>query len=99
MATVDDEGHPITSVIDMMMQENDKLYFLTAKGKRFYDRLKNNEHISISGIKGEDTMSSVSVSVVGKAREIGTKKLDDIFKKNTYMQDIYPTEQKGADCI
>ena len=39
VATVDDEGLPVTAAIDMMDSDEASLYFLTAKGKGFYDRL------------------------------------------------------------
>ena len=39
VATVDDEGLPVTAAIDMMDSDENGLYFLTAKGKGFYDRL------------------------------------------------------------
>ena len=39
VATVDDEGLPVTAAIDMMDCDENSLYFLTAKGKGFYDRL------------------------------------------------------------
>lgn len=45
VATVDDVGHPVTAAIDMMDYDDRSLYFLTAKGKNFYDRLKK-ERIS-----------------------------------------------------
>ena len=35
VATMDDEGLPVTAAIDMMDCDNDSLYFLTAKGKGF----------------------------------------------------------------
>ncbi len=37
-ATVDDEGLPVTTAIDMMDHDDDSLYFLTAKGKGFLRR-------------------------------------------------------------
>lgn len=40
VATVDDEGLPVMAAIDMMDSYEDSLYFLTAKSKGFYDRLK-----------------------------------------------------------
>ena len=40
VATVDDEGLPVTAAIDMMDSDESSLYFLTAKGKGFYNRLK-----------------------------------------------------------
>ena len=69
VATVDDDGLPVTAAIDMMDCDENGLYFLTAKGKGFYDRLKKQEYIARTGIKGEDTMTSVAVSVRGKVRE------------------------------
>ena len=39
VATVDDEGLPVTAAIDMMDSDGNSLYFLTAKGKSFYDRI------------------------------------------------------------
>ena len=54
VATVDDAGHPVTTAIDMMESDDSNLYFLTAKGKRFYDRLKNNGFLAFTGVKGEE---------------------------------------------
>ena len=70
-ATVDGEGRPVTCAIDIMDWDETGLYFLTAKGKNFYDRLKANENIAFTAMKGEDTLSCVAVSVQGKAKEIG----------------------------
>lgn len=61
MATVDDNGLPVTCVIDIMDYDNDGLYFLTAKGKNFYNRLKKHKYLSLTGMKGKDTMHCISV--------------------------------------
>ena len=89
-ATVDREGRPVTCAIDLMDYDENGLYFLTAKGKNFYDRLKANENIAFTAMKGEDTLSCVAVSVQGKAKEIGPAKLPALFNKNPYMERIYP---------
>ena len=91
VATVDDEGLPVTAAIDMMDSDENGLYFLTAKGKGFYDRLKKRGFLAFTGMKGEDTMSSVAVSVRGKVRELGFDRIPDLFAKNPYMNEIYPT--------
>ncbi len=91
VATVDDEGLPVTAAIDMMDSDGNGLYFLTAKGKGFYDRLKKRGFLALTGLKGEDTMSSVAVSVCGRVRELGFDRLPDLFAKNPYMNEIYPT--------
>lgn len=93
VATVDDEGLPVTSAIDMMDSDEKGLYFLTAKGKNFYDRLKKRGYLALTAMKGEDTMSSVAVSVRGKVRELGYERIPELFDKNRYMYEIYPTEE------
>ena len=93
MATVDDEGLPVTAAIDMMYADDDSVYFLTAKGKNLYDRLKNRKYLALTGIKGQDTMSRVALSLRGTVREIGEEKLEILLDKNPYMYEIYPTEE------
>ena len=93
VATVDDAGLPVTAAIDMMDYDDNSLYFLTAKGKGFYDRLKKREFLAFTAIKGEDTMSTVAVSIRGKVRELGSERLPRLFEKNQYMAEIYPTEE------
>lgn len=93
VATVDDEGLPVTAAIDMMDCDKSGLYFLTAKGKSFYDRLIKRGFLALTAIKGEDTMSSVALSVQGKVRELGYGRIPELFEKNPYMHEIYPTEE------
>ena len=93
VATVDDEGLPVTAAIDMMDHDDDSLYFLTAKGKGFYDRLVKRGFLAFTALKGEDTMSSVAISVRGRVRELGYNKIPELFEKNPYMHEIYPTEE------
>lgn len=92
-ATVDDNGLPVTCAIDMMDADENGLYFLTAKGKGFYNRLKKRGYIALTGMKGGDTMSCVAVSVRGNVRELGNDLLTGLFQKNPYMKEIYPTAE------
>ena len=93
VATVDDKGLPVTCAIDMMDADENSLYFLTAKGKSFYDRLIKRKFLAFTAMKGEDTMTSVAVSVRGKVRVLGYDKIPELFEKNPYMKEIYPTEE------
>ena len=93
VATVDDEGLPVTAAIDMMDCDDNSLYFLTAKGKGFYDRLIRRQFLAFTAMKGEDTMSTVAVSIRGKVRELGYDRIPELFEKNPYMHQIYPTEE------
>lgn len=93
VATVDDEGLPVTAAIDIMDADENSLYLLTARGKGFYDRLVKRQFLALTTMKGEDTMSSVAVSIRGKVRELGNAKIPELFGKNPYMQEIYPTDE------
>ena len=89
-ATIDENQFPVTCVLDIMLADKDGLYFLTAKGKAFYERLQNQPVISITGMIGNDTLSSKSVTLRGEVWEIGQGLLSEIFEKNSYMKAIYP---------
>lgn len=93
MATVDKDGHPVTCAIDIMDWDETGLFFLTAKGKSLYDRLTADGHLAITLMRGDDTMSTLAVSLKGRAREIGPALLPQLFVKNPYMYEIYPGEE------
>lgn len=91
VATIGADGHPQTRVIDMMLWDDRGVYFLTAKGKAFYEQLMKQKYISLSATKDQ-----YSVSLRGKITNIGSEKLDEIFEKNPYMQQIYPADTRSA---
>lgn len=95
-ATIDENGLPVTCVIDIMLADENGLYFITAKGKNFYNRLIKNRFVAISGMKGEDTLSSVSISIRGKVRELGNSLLEKVFQENPYMADIYTSYESRS---
>ena len=87
-ATVDENG----LVIDIMLADENGVYFITAKGKRFYKQLMENKYAAISGMTaGESSIKRKAVSLRGKVENIGQERLDEIFKENPYMEKIYPT--------
>lgn len=91
VATIGDDGHPQTRIIDMMLYDEKGVYFLTAKGKAFYRQLTEQGYIALSATKGK-----ISVSLRGRIKNIGSEKLDEIFEKNSYMQSIYPDDTRSA---
>lgn len=91
VATIGTDGHPQTRVIDMMLWDENGVYFLTARGKAFYDQLMEQEYIAVSATKDKK-----AISLRGKIKNIGTEKLNEIFLKNIYMQEIYPGDTRGA---
>ena len=92
MATAGEDGNPVTCAIDIMDCDAGGLYFLTARGKNFYSRLKARPNISLTGIAGDSTLTRVAVSVSGRAEELGWEGLSRLLDKNAYMYKIYPTE-------
>lgn len=76
----------------MMDADEGGLYFLTARGKGFYDRLKKRGTLALTGLKGTDTMHCAALSIRGKVRELGGGLLPRLFEKNPYMNEIYPDE-------
>ena len=96
VATVDDEGLPVTCVIDMMDYDEDGLYFLTNVGKPFYERLVRRGYLSLSATDGKPTMECTAVTVEGRVREVGADRLADLLEKNPYMYELYPTEGRRA---
>ncbi len=106
VATVDAEGHPVTRVIDIMLADDTTFYFLTAQGKQFYDQLMDQKYLSLSGMTGgegmdikEATMHMKAISARGEVECIGKEKLDEIFEKNPYMAEIYPSEDSRAALV
>ena len=96
VATVDDAGLPVTAAIDMMDADEGGVYFLTARGKGFYDRLKKRGVLALTGMKGEDTMHCAALSIRGKVRELESELLPRLFEKNPYMNEIYPDAERSA---
>lgn len=92
-ATLDEQGLPQTCVIDLMLSDEGGLYFLTARGKSFYERLTARPFAALTGMKGRDTLSSVAISLRGAVKNIGRERLEEIFERNPYMARIYPTRR------
>ncbi|MCD8255161.1 MAG: 4Fe-4S binding protein [Oscillospiraceae bacterium] len=91
VATLGADGLPQTRIIDMMLYDTQGVYFLTARGKAFYDQLMQQRYVAISASKDKR-----AVSLRGRVRNIGSEKLDEIFVRNPYMQDIYPDDTRSA---
>ena len=91
VATIGNDGHPQTRIIDMMYYDEEGVYFLTAKGKGFFEQLMEQKYIAVSATKDKK-----AVSLRGKVKNIGKKNLDIMFEKNPYMKEIYPGDTGEA---
>lgn len=91
-ATVDAKGQPQIRIIDIMLTENEKIYFCTSRGKDFYRQLMGNGQVAITGMNKAYQM----VRVNGKAYKLKEQKkwIDRIFEENPSMNDVYPGESR-----
>ena len=76
-ATTDENGRPRARIIDVMLVEEGRLYFCTARGKDFYRELTEGGYVAVNGMNRAFQM----VRLEGKARKLGEQKrwIDRIF--------------------
>lgn len=86
--TVDAAGNPRTNVADIELKADDRLIFATSYQKPFYQRLKGHPQISLTALRGDETLNSVGFDLIGIASEVGAKYLDQIFQQHPEMQQI-----------
>lgn len=86
--TVDQKGDPHTNVADIEIRDGNQLIFATTYQKAFYERLKNYPRISITALKGDETLDSVGFTLNGIAKEVDEKYLDQIFAARPEMKQI-----------
>ena len=91
-ATADENGMPHNRIIDVMLVEDEKLYFCTARGKEFYRQLMGTEYTEITGMNREYQM----VRLAGKVQKLADQKkwIDRIFEENPVMNGVYPGESR-----
>ena len=65
-STVAEDGTPRARIIDVMLVEGEKLYFLTAVGKDFYEELMRNGQVAIAGLNS----SWETIRVWGRVRNV-----------------------------
>ncbi len=99
-ATVDENGFPQNRIIDVMVVEDEKLYFCTARGKDFYRQLMEHGQVAITGLNKEYQM----VRLHGRAKRLDEHKkwIDRIFAENPSMNGVYPNDSRyilEAFCI
>lgn len=86
--TVDESGNPHTNVADIEIKDGQQLIFATTYQKAFYARLKKHPRISITALKGDETLDSVGLTLDGEAHETDQKYLDQIFANHPEMNQI-----------
>lgn len=89
-ATVNN-GKPDVRIADIMLAEEDGLYFLTARGKPYYRQLMKDKYVAICGMD----KNYVTARVMGDIKTCeGRSTVDRIFEQNPMMNDLYPGEKR-----
>ena len=93
-ATIDRTGAPAVRVIDVMLVEEGRLYFCTARGKDFYAELIANPAVAVTGLNKDWQ----TVRLMGRAERLADSEqramIDRIFTENPSMNDVYPGEAR-----
>ena len=85
-----DNNTPYIRIIDVMLHENNALYFLTARGKPFYEQIQRNPKIAIIGMNNKYK----TVRISGKVEKVDRLYVDKMFTANPMMNDLYPKEKR-----
>ncbi len=87
LSTVDSEGNPQSRIIDIMHIEDDKIYFVTGRGKDVYREIINHPQVSYLSLK-----DNISIRISGEAHKLDDQKywVDLIFDENPFMNNVYP---------
>lgn len=94
-ATVDTRGFPCARTIDVMMVEEGRLYFVTARGKAFYDQLMSTKRVAIVGQTADYRSCRLSGPVEHPSDPVEQRRLvDRVFENNPSMADVYPGEAR-----
>ena len=91
-ATVDEHGIPQNRIIDVMLVEKERLFFLTARGKHFYTQLLHGKTAAITGLNSRWQ----TVRLVGKVEKLAEQKywIDRFFELNPSMNSVYPGDAR-----
>jgi uncharacterized pyridoxamine 5'-phosphate oxidase family protein/Pyruvate/2-oxoacid:ferredoxin oxidoreductase delta subunit len=94
MATVGEDGSPQVRIIGVTHVEDEKLYFLTARGKPFYRELLQERKVAICGLsRFKETIRFNGVPEL-LPKEEQSKWLEIIFSENPYMKNVYPDDTR-----
>ncbi|QQO07669.1 4Fe-4S binding protein [Breznakiella homolactica] len=91
-ATVDRHGHPQVRIIDVMIVENETLYFCTSRGKEFHREVMESGRAAVTGMNREYQMVRLNGSVKKPPEQKAW--IDRIFTENPSMNEVYPGDSR-----
>ena len=94
-ATTDEAGLPAVRIIDVMMVEGGRLYFVAARGKAFYADVMRTRFVAIVGQSPDFRTCRLRGAVEHPDDEAEQHRLvDRIFELNPSMQELYPGDSR-----
>jgi len=94
-ATVDEDGLPSVRIIDVMMVERDRLYFLASRGKAFHEDVVREGYVAIVGQTHDYRTCRLRGPVSRPESDEEQRALvDAIFDLNPSMNLIYPGDAR-----
>lgn len=83
------QGEPDARIVNVMLVEEDGIYFTTGRGKHFYKQLEQNPKVAICGMN-EDL---VAVRLIGDIRRCeGREMMHRILERNPLLGNLYAGE-------
>ena len=89
-ATVDEEGHPRTRIVNVMLADDSGMYLVASKGKPFYKQLVDTGEVALSAM----CTDCQSLKFLGKCRIVDKKWLDKVFDENPGLAEVYPGDTR-----
>ena len=91
-ATVDANGCPQIRIIEGMLVEHERLYFLTSRNKALYDQLVASGNVAIVGM----TNKYQSLRLQGKTQQLEDQQywIERMFLENPRLGDLFPGESR-----
>lgn len=89
-ATVNEDGHPHSRIINIMIANDDGMYIVTSKGKDFYEQLTATGEIALSAMCPD----CQSLKFTGRVRLAEKKWVDEVFLQNPGMNEVYPGDSR-----
>lgn len=94
-ATTDEAGLPAVRIVDVMMVEGGRLYFVAARGKAFYADVMRTRFVAIVGQSPDFRTCRLRGAVEHPDDEAEQHRLvDRIFELNPSMQELYPGDSR-----
>lgn len=89
-ATVDENGHPQSRIINVMIAADEGMYIVTAKGKPFWKQLVETGEVALSAMCPD----CQSLKFTGKVKLVEKKWVDEVFLQNPGMNEVYPGDTR-----